>query len=107
MPKETKRRDEGGSAAPTHFSKARASWDEFKREHPNLISRDLYLANSLYYAFLKVDWEKHPGLFDAACSLVDSISESTDYSISHIVGTMEEMASSRKTKEPDSWARTV
>ena len=81
---------DGGSAAP-YFYRAQQSWDKFRTAHPNILSRDIHLANAVYYSDLGIKWDENPQLFEKVCRLVERLSGQTDKSIDCIVDAMDNL----------------
>ena len=82
---------EEGAAAPTGYMAAQRSWLLFRQAHPNLLSRDVHLANAVYYADLEVKWDEDPQTFEKVCEMVEKLSDQTEKSIDCIVDAMDDL----------------
>lgn len=82
---------EEGAAAPIGYMAAHQSWLLFRQAHSNILSRDVHLANAVYYAVLGIEWDKEPEIFEATCEMVDDIHDETCFSIDAIVDALEDL----------------
>lgn len=82
--------DDEGDEGP-YFYRAQQSWDKFRTAHPNILSRDIHLANAVYYADLGVKWDDDPQTFEKVCKMVEKLSGQTEKSIDCIVDAMDDL----------------
>ena len=82
----------------TDYMRIHGYWKAFNKEHPNVLSRDLYLANAMYYSLPDGSWDGHEAEFNAICSTVDALIYDSDYSAESIADAFGDLiASGEKT----------
>ena len=85
----------------TDYMRIHGYWKSFNEEHPNVLSRDLYIANTMYYSLPDGSWDGHEAEYNAICSTVDDLVCDSDYSAEAIADAFGELIDSGATTIQD------
>ena len=70
---------------------AHIAWDMFRTAHPNFLSRDLQIANAVFFRLYDIDWDSDPEGFQKVCEVVSGLVDATYESVDHIVEVMSDL----------------